>query len=61
MSINDELEKKLLDQPFADDLEKEDEYLLMATRYARIENAIAVLSDMKTNASYICYGGLAER
>ena len=61
MSINDELEKKLLDHPFADDLEKEDEYLLMATRYARIENAIAVLSDMKTNASYICYGGLAER
>ena len=61
MNINDELEKKLLEQPFAEELDKDNEFRLTAARYAQIENAIAVLSDMKDNTSYICYGGLAER
>ena len=61
MNVNDELEKQLLEQPFADERTEEDDYRLMMMWYARTENAIAVLSDMKTNTSYICYGGLAER
>lgn len=61
MNINNELEDKLLKQPFADELEKDHDYRLTAFRYAQIENGIAVLSDMKTNTSYICMGGLAER
>lgn len=61
MNINDELEKKLLKQPFADELGKDHDFRLTAARYAHMENAIAVLSDMKTNTSYICYGGLAGR
>lgn len=61
MNINDELEKRLLEQPFADERSEEDGYRLMTMRYAQTENAIAVLSDMKTNTSYICYGGLAKR
>lgn len=61
MNINDELEQKLLRQPFAGELDKDLDYRLTAARYAQIENAIAVLSDMKSNTSYICYGGLVER
>jgi len=61
MNINNELEDKLLKQPFAEEAHKDAGYRLTAFRYAQIENAIAVLSDMKTNTSYICLGGLAER
>lgn len=61
MNINDELEKKLLKQPFAEKLGRDHDYRLTAVRYAQIENAIAVLSDMKTNTSFICHGGLSER
>ena len=32
-----------------------------ASIYAQTENAIAVLSDMKANISYIYYGGVAEK
>ena len=61
MNINNELEDKLLKQPFAEEADKDADYRLTAVRYAQIENAIAVLSDMKTNTSYVCLGGLAER
>lgn len=61
MIINDELEQKLLRQPFVEELDKDPGYRLAAACYAHLENAIAVLSDMKANTSYICYGGLAER
>ena len=61
MNINDELEKKLLKQLFAEEQEKDVDYRLTAARYSQIENAIAVLSDMKANSSYICHGGLSER
>ena len=61
MNINNELEDKLLKQPFAEELGRDADYRLTAIRYAQIENAIAVLSDMKANTSYICHGGLSER
>lgn len=61
MHINDELEKKLLKQPFAEDLGRDDDYRLTAVRYVQIENAIAVLSDMKTDTSFVCHSGLSER
>lgn len=34
-----------------------EKYVNIASDYARIENAIAVLSDLRSNVSYICYGG----
>ena len=61
MNINNELEDKLLKQPFAEEADKDADYRLIATRYAQVENAIAVLSDMKANTSYVCFGGLANR
>lgn len=61
MNINDELENKLLTQPFAEEIERDHDYRLTAVRYAQIENAIAVLSDMKSNTSFICHSGLSER
>jgi DNA-binding CsgD family transcriptional regulator len=61
MNINNELEDKLLKQPFAEELGRDVDYRLTAIRYAQIENAIAVLSDMKTNTSFICHSGLSER
>lgn len=41
------------EQPYAEML---DRYKDMACNYASMENAIAVLSDLRTNASYIYYG-----
>lgn len=41
------------EQPYA---EKLNIYKNIASNYARMENAIAVLSDLRTNASYIYYG-----
>ena len=61
MNINNELEDKLLKQPFSEELGRDGLFRLMAEQYAQIENAIAVLSDMKANTSYICHGGLSER
>lgn len=61
MNINVELEKRLLEQPFTQDCERFDEFRQLAIHYAQVENAIAVLSDMKANTSFICYGGLATR
>ena len=61
MNINNELEEKLLKQPFSEELGLDADYRLTTLRYAQIENAIAVLSDMKANTSYICHGGLSER
>lgn len=61
MHINDELEKELLKQPFTEEAYQQGGFLQLALNYARLENAIAVLSDMRTNTSHIFYGGLAER
>lgn len=35
-------------------------YKEIASNYARMENAIAVLSDWRTNESYIYYGGFSQ-
>lgn len=61
MDINSELNDELLRQPFADDDDRLAGYKYIASIYAQTENAIAVLSDMKTDMSYIYYGGLGER
>ena len=44
-------------QPYADSLET---YKTLAHNYACTENAIAVLSDLRTHVSYIYYGGFAH-
>lgn len=63
MHVADELNDELLMQPFGpvsrtDSLE---EHERTAAVYARAENAIAVLSDLKSGKSRIWYGGAAER
>ncbi len=63
MDVKTKLNEELLKQPFS----KEQKLLLqlnecreIASVYSRIENAIAVLSDMKSNTSYIYYGKVSE-
>lgn len=63
MDIIDKLNKELLKQNFIGHsyTSKElDKYREIAHRYACMENAISVLSDMQTNISYIYYGGFSE-
>ena len=45
------------EEPYAEWLER---YKAIACNYARMENAIAVLSDMRDNASYVYYGGFSQ-
>ena len=62
--IRSQLSKELLGQAFTDDLcsfEKRIEYQNIAAAYSKIENSIAVLSDLKENKSYIYCGSVAER
>lgn len=64
MDIVSQLNDELLKQVFTEEQKQSirlDEYKEVASIYARIENSIAVLSDMKTNRSYAFYGGAAER
>lgn len=64
MDIVNKLSEELLKQTFAEKqklTERLNEYKHVASIYARTENAIAVLSDMKTDTSYIYYGGVAEK
>lgn len=61
MDIQQTLNNKLLNQEFST-TDKDCESILSthkmtARTYARTENAIAVLSDMKANISYLYYGG----
>ncbi len=63
MKIIDKLNGEFLTQPFEqEDLRAEllNTYKQLAQQYALLENAIAVLSDLHTNVSYIFYGGVAE-
>ena len=64
MNIQKKLTDKLLHQTFsATDRQAEkrlETHRMTALAYARTENAVAVLSDMKTDTSYICSGGMAE-
>lgn len=46
------------DHPYSTMLDK---YREIAANYARMENVIAVLSDLRANRSYIYYGGFAQR
>lgn len=60
--ITDQLNSELLEQPFSEaniETNNLSAYKKIACNYAKFENAIAVLSDMKLNKSYIYYGGLA--
>lgn len=63
MDIKKKLSDELLKQVFTPDLPDDirlNEFRQMAVGYAQTENAIAVLSDMQTNTSYVYYGGVAE-
>lgn len=59
--LNDELLKQPFDaEPLFPATLSLEEGRQIAYTYARIENAIAVLSDLKENRSYIYYGGMAQ-
>lgn len=63
MDILKDLNQSFLNQTFdcTDGLEKPlQDALNVAHTYARIENAIAVLSDLKSNRSYIYHGAVAD-
>ncbi len=60
MDTIDILNKEFFTQHFAKDqpyTKMLDKYKDIACNYAQMENAIAVLSDLRTNESYIYYGG----
>jgi hypothetical protein len=63
-----QIEKKLYDELLANtgDVSQGGEpaldyYKKIASVYARVENSVAVLSDLKSDMSYIIMGGVAER
>lgn len=63
MDIAHQLNRELLRQDFVrgqmDPAELE-HYKMIACHYARVENALSVLSDMRSNISYIYYGGFSR-
>ena len=64
MDINNKLNEKLLSQCFVNNEHSDDEIercKLVAATYAATDNAVAVLSDLKEEMSYIYYGGLANK
>lgn len=65
MSVVSTLNEKLLQQPFSPDKTGSSDiltkYQSIADGYAKVENLIAVLSDLKSNRSYIYNGGIGER
>ena len=63
MNTIDLLNKEFSMQNFAETqphTELLNQYQAFARNYARMENAIAVLSDLRTHTSYIYYGGFAQ-
>lgn len=63
MDITKQLSNELLRQDFPEKQASPNElniYKEIARHYAYMENAIAVLSDMHSNVSYIYYGGFAK-
>ena len=61
MRIDQTLDHALVSQTHADGLSHEfDELLLIAKGYTWTENAIAVLSDLERQESYLFYGGVGE-
>ena len=64
MDVVSTLNDKLLEQPFTerqDEASLLNEYKAVAARYSQMENSIAVLSNLRSNKSYIFYGGVAEK
>ena len=62
MDTRDILDKEFSAQEYAEGrpyAEMLDRYKDIACNYARMENVIAVLSDLRTNVSYIYYGGFS--
>lgn len=57
------LNEKLLNQSFNDGQNDTllKDYSFLAEKYSKLENAIAVLSDLRFNKSYVFYGGVAEK
>lgn len=63
MNTKDVLNKEFLSQDFPQEqlyIERLDRYKQIAGNYAQMENAIAVLSDWRTNTSYIYYGKFSQ-
>ncbi|AMP98123.1 transcriptional regulator [Pedobacter cryoconitis] len=63
MNIINTLNEKLLKQPFGEEHTKPAnlaQYQYMAFMYSKIENSLAVLSDMEANKSYIYNGRVAK-
>ena len=65
MDIVNKLNNEFLKQDFVRTkrqlyLEELEKYKGIASGYAHMENGIAVLSDMRTNISYIYYGGFSK-
>ena len=63
MDIAHQLSHELLRQDFVREQMAPDEldrYKMIACHYARVENALSVLSDMRSNTSYIYYGGFSK-
>lgn len=64
MDILEKLGDRMLGQEFCPEQEHGvamNAYSRIARTYAEVENAVAVLSDLKSNASRIFYGGIASR
>lgn len=64
MNIVDELNSRFLSQSLASQEEggavELEKYKKIASGYAEMENAVAVLSDMNTNISYVYYGHFSQ-
>ena len=64
MDIVSQLSEELLKQSFSDELKQQErlnDCKQIAFNYSKVENSIAVLSDLKSNVSFIYYGGIAEQ
>ena len=63
-SKQNELNELLLNHEFCLDAEFDARYRrakIVSEHYAAAENAVAVLSNMALNTSYICYGNLGQQ
>ncbi len=63
MDTVDRLNREFSAQDFAENLPDSsvlERYREVARNYARMENAVAVLSDLRARVSYIYYGGFAR-
>ncbi len=64
ININPNLNEKLLQQDFSEEQNSNDllqQFRATARSYTKTENSVAVLSDLKSDKSYIYNGGVAEQ